>query len=50
MGTVNMVKKKEASAIFRRWNRQAVVIDWPRAQREASGMMPKSLPLVIGEW
>ena len=50
MGTVNMLKKKETSAIFRRWNRQIVVIDWLRVQREASGMMPKSLPLVIAEW
>lgn len=50
MGTVNMVKKKEASVIFRKWDRQVVVIDWLRAQREASRMMPKSLPLVTGEW
>ena len=50
MGTVNMLKKKETSAIFRRWNRQIVVIDWLSVQREASGMMPKSLPSVIAEW
>ena len=32
-----MVKKKEASALFRRWSRQVVAIDWPGAQGKHQG-------------